>query len=761
MPEQYPTIIASKPWVGEGRRSRRPPFSTRRKVQVADIHAHKQALSYAYVAAQTTFRERTQIGESNFIHLELLAIDYVPLPKLEEADHVEVQDIQCWDVPVDSIDLEEIPSETWEDWIANLGNPNDDEFVTVKIIRVAIRQELVNALQDRLQSNHEHRSEFEGIHGIRPAHPARTSRQADSGYYSCHLTAGLSRQEAATISAQLRETAPAANEIQVVPCGQDYALNIKGTPELIEYIASQVPDIIGIEAREFYEPRTTAVQGIGLVAGFEPSPISRVPIVVMDGGFDQANPLLYDVLNDVHDFTGATPPDPDWPHGTQVAGRAAYHDQHTTGLARRFRHPIRGAKVISTRTKFAFDLPTQIENVMAKWPDTRVIVASLNRSKSYYSYESDEYSVDELLRKYPKLVIIVSAGNIDITNMGHYPDLHTNPARYQSWIQGPGRALGAITVGSASLETPTAGQLAQAGHASPFSRHGAQTLFRKPEFIHEGGNIDAHTKLSVIHLSPVLLNGTTNHPDPANEANWHWDIGTSFAAPLVAHEAATLAHDHPDARGATIRALLADAAERPGPGLPNSDDLALRGLGVPRRTLIESGDKRRATIIIETEVEVAGQRDIELPIPPELQQPGSHRTLQITVSYHPPMRRVGLAAVPAVRLATTLQDDKNRSKNNTRDTQRSWRWLRDANTSTLRCASWQFRDRQLLAVSREGVPWHLQIRATRDAEVPRPVPEGTTIPVSVVISVESRTKDNVHQLVTEFVRQRQMARQAT
>ncbi len=206
----------------------------------------------------------------------------------------------------------------------------------------------------------------------------------------------------------------------------------------------------------------------------------------------------------------------------------------------------------------SFDTPPVEQEAVTKWRENLLLVQDL----------------DNLIFR-DDIFVVVSAGNSrpGVQPSVPYPQHFGDP----NWQLGAwARSFNAVTCGSYIGRLCAGGLVTTIGWPSPFTRVGPGTADSpKPDFSANGGNVDSAMK-HAIGLGVWGLSAASN---------WEDKSGTSFAAPLVAREAATAFHHLQKVCTAgarpysvTVRAFLSLTAVA-----PNVDraaaELAKRALG--------------------------------------------------------------------------------------------------------------------------------------------------------------------------------------
>lgn len=404
----------------------------------------------------------------------------------------------------------------------------------------------------------------------------------------------------------------------------------------------------------------------------------EVTVGVIDDGVHAGHVLLADLV--VHQLN--VPDDREWgdpsPHGSMVAGLAAYGDiEKALSDHAPFPPPVRLAiaRVLepdpadSTRTRFPTDQPEHI--IMEKAiralhaRGVRIINISITDIDAYSGPHVSIWTetIDRLARELD-VVIVVCAGNRPLPPSGEvapgvhahtsYPTYALDPA---ARIAEPAVAANVVTVGSIARSAASAQHggrsypqdiaIAQVNELSPFSRTGPgvngthQRGAIKPEFVHHGGN----TVWSSI--------GRLNHKDPgaatistalsSTGRLFAVSSGTSFAAPRIARSAAEILDRYPNASANLVRALLGISARIPDEAARQFEDAWERhrafGYGMPEAQRAVESDSSRVVLIHEGEV-IANTAIIHpIPMPTVFTSGKADRTISASLAFDPPVRR--------------------------------------------------------------------------------------------------------------------------
>ena len=405
-------------------------------------------------------------------------------------------------------------------------------------------------------------------------------------------------------------------------------------------------------------------------------------IAVLDSGLTRGHSLLGAAVGDAQGYLAphrsADDTDPHW-HGTFVGGLALYGDVHSAIQQGQFVPQLRlfSGKVFEDdgqdQTEFVEKAVEEAVRELHAQYGCRVFNLSygdLNKVYDGRHVRGLAYTLDRLTRELGVL-FVVPAGNLLSSQLpadtrASYPDyLFEGHAR----LLDPATSLNALTVGGLSLNEATRNAqrhpntiedhvLARAEQPFPLTRSGPSASGAiKPDVVAHAGNIALrrtgggtdHAGLGVVSLNGGFALG------PAFKE----DIGTSYAAPQVAHQAARLLAEVPDASPSLLRALIGaharwpqacEALLNPGNNAEGRDKLLrLVGYGSVDDTALFRSLDHTVTLLAEERVGNDQHHFFELPLPDAFWD-GGRRTREVTVA---------LAYSPAVR---TTRLDYRRAK---------------------------------------------------------------------------------------------------
>lgn len=403
-----------------------------------------------------------------------------------------------------------------------------------------------------------------------------------------------------------------------------------------------------------------------------PPPANEAPIVgIIDSGVRSAHPLLAGVVVAADPIgTGVAEGEDQHGHGSMVAALVA-HGPIDAAINRATPAPpvcrIVSARVLDANNEFPEEdlWERDIADAIA-WcveQGASIINLSLGDSRSVLTEQRQlgcAAVIDDLARRYG-VTIVTCTGNIapvdylreivDGTALSYPAELL---AAEHARLIDPAPAMLALTVGGiteaaaasglTASETVVRVPMGRPGWPSPFSRIGpgiADAI--KPELVERAGTlgiesgrlVDNDAELGIISAGAGVDRLLT------------FDIGTSFAAPLVTRIAAAVKARFPDFSANQVRALvLASAvaptfgdeleAERPS----DRADAAQRLLGYGRPSMARATEStsHRVVLVAEDRIPIDGVHVYELPVPESFRRSGGHRGIDVALAYDPRTR---------------------------------------------------------------------------------------------------------------------------
>lgn len=310
-------------------------------------------------------------------------------------------------------------------------------------------------------------------------------------------------------------------------------------------------------------------------------PVSDSVVAIIDSGIDSLSAVFKEHVISSLLYLPPTAISINKDHGSFVASRCIFGDEIDDCLSSNLLTPY--CKVLDV-TVFGedadgdsigpndFELMNILEDVVKKHhKQIKVYNLSLGKPEPIADYEFSKVAklIDSLSKEYG-VIFVIASGNADEL-FGTYP--HDHFSHNNSRLGSPGESLLAVTVGSIAKYEHTSG-MAVKDEISPFSRIGpGADLGLKPELVCHGGNLIKGFKF----LARVASYGIYNDGNQLAV-----DVGTSFAAPLVAQQVVRLIDAFPDSTPNMIKALLYHFAEKRNiPGSLSNPHHFFTGFGEP------------------------------------------------------------------------------------------------------------------------------------------------------------------------------------
>jgi Subtilase family len=401
-------------------------------------------------------------------------------------------------------------------------------------------------------------------------------------------------------------------------------------------------------------------------------------VCVIDSGIQEQHPLLRSAI-DINDSKSWVPNETNLTadfvknggHGTRVAGAVLYPKLIPTSGQQQAICWIQNARVLDKTCRLPESIfpPALISKIVKFYygeKGTRIFNHSISGSTpcriQYMSAWAAE--IDNLSWLYD-ILFVVSAGNLPsdgqrinnsrLSVKSHLQHNHSYPDYLLSdscRISNPAQSFQALSVGSVSLQTfkdLSKESIAQQDRLSSFSCTGLGLWDSiKPEVVEYGGDLvtDGATPPNLTtppEVCPDLVRSTLNGgPLSARDS-----IGTSFAAPKVAHIAACLAAELPNESSLLYRALIVQSARFPhwveSEGFDLYHAIRLLGYGIPDLDRTLGGSNHRITLIARGDRQIAARQAhiYEVSLPDKLRSQGEDLDvrIEVTLSYKAQPRR--------------------------------------------------------------------------------------------------------------------------
>ena len=405
-----------------------------------------------------------------------------------------------------------------------------------------------------------------------------------------------------------------------------------------------------------------------------PAPPDGAPgVVVLDTGLATGHPMLAPAVGDAQTFLEGTTEADEHGHGTMVAGIALYDDIAACVRDRRFVPTLRlfSGRVLDSRNEGDERLiQNQVEEAVSYFVDQygcRVFnLAYGDMNKPYLQRHITGLAVTlDALSRERNVLFVVPTGNFEGDELGPVDRRREYPAYLNSQrvpLLDPAPALNVLTVdalarydqghqGARYPNDPSYQPVAHVDQPSPFTRAGPSVNHAiKPDLVDYGGNYSIDIRGG--GAWPRNIGELSTSREFAAGRLFAQDVGTSFAAPHVAHAAARLLAELPEASPDLCRALLVAHAIPPTGCLEllgDADELRnLVGYGLVDRSALYRSFEYCVTLWAESTIQNRRHHFYEVPIPAEFWEGGRRdRKLTVALAYRPPVRttRVDYRAV--------------------------------------------------------------------------------------------------------------------
>lgn len=401
------------------------------------------------------------------------------------------------------------------------------------------------------------------------------------------------------------------------------------------------------------------------------APPSDAPLVaVLDSGIAEGHPLLAPALGDAQGFLLPDKASHDQDgHGTLVAGIALYGDVEACAQAKEFIPQLRllSGRVLDhnaeSDARFIENIVDEAVRYFYENYGCRVFNLSygnLNRPYLGGRVGGLAYTLDRLARELDVLFVVPTGNFVDIPIDWLRNEFPQYLFRDEARLIDPAPALNVLTVGSLArwdrghkawrwpndlAENP----IAQRDQPSSFTRCGCSVKGAiKPELVAYGGNqaIDPRTN----QVSDRRMGELSTEKGFAVGRLLSERAGTSFAAPHVAHAAARLLAEVPNASMNLLRALLIASGRIPAASHDlfggREDQLAqVVGYGMVDVSNLYRSTEEEVILIAESVLIDKHHHFYEVPIPDSFYNSGKRsrrREITVALAHCPPVRTTRL-----------------------------------------------------------------------------------------------------------------------
>jgi hypothetical protein len=408
-----------------------------------------------------------------------------------------------------------------------------------------------------------------------------------------------------------------------------------------------------------------------------PPPEKAPCITVLDSGVLTGHPLLSPAIGDAQSFLSGEDAADEHGHGTHVAGLALYGDFEKSLRSGQFVPMLRlfSGRILDKNNENTTNfVENQIEKAVRYFYENyncKVFNLSFGDwNKPYLGghLKGLSFTLDTLSREL-NILFVVSSGNHRIVAEPpegmEWRERYPNYLLKQCWSAiEPAPALNVLTVGSLAKHDRTLNSqrypldmhevpIAKPDQPSPFSLRGPSVDGAiKPELMAHGGNWAMNTRdCRIIDRNSGLgVISTGSQFAPPGGRPFAVDSGTSMAAPQVAHLAAMILHELPDANPNLLRALLCANASIPQASmelLPHHKDQKkisneirkICGYGEVVPASLFRSLENAVTLRSTGNIENKRHQFYEIPIPEDFVSNGKrNREIAVALAYTPPVR---------------------------------------------------------------------------------------------------------------------------
>ncbi|MFA5086005.1 MAG: S8 family serine peptidase [Candidatus Paceibacterota bacterium] len=351
--------------------------------------------------------------------------------------------------------------------------------------------------------------------------------------------------------------------------------------------------------------------------------------------------------------------------------------------------------------------------------------------------------LDELSYKY-NCLFFISVGNLFDRDWGANEKRMVKAMGYPNYFKlpicriiPPSDSINNISVGSIAYQE-SVDSITKIKNPVVITRANLDAVpFIKPDFVHYDSN---HKRDFSCEYNGVYL--ASKQSDKLTKAS-----GTSFAAPLVLHEACLLHNFYPEYNKDTIKALLIHFAESIRCDCITNETMKkkLSGFGMPNLEKAMYSLNSSSTLVIEDEIGINKKKTIKFPIPSCISG-SSRKRLKVrkTLVYSSPINHKNVRTYNPINISVQFirEDQKNLDSFSTRNSDDG------AHTkSNVKC----YPALEVSTMKHTGNFWELNIFCeSKD----NGLPSGYKQPYSIILSIEDMQEDDsidLHQEVLSMI----------
>lgn len=344
-------------------------------------------------------------------------------------------------------------------------------------------------------------------------------------------------------------------------------------------------------------------------------------------------------------------------HGTRVAGAVLYPNQIPRNGRYQLHCRLQNARVLEqvggnvSLPDYLYP-PELMEDIVDHFEDTRIFNLSINSYSPCKLIHMSQWAsaIDKLMYE-SNILFILSAGNISLESGNplrpgikehiqagrQYPNYLLEQS--SSRIANPAQSCFALTVGSiciSKLDDVQKESFGAKDDPSSFSRTGLGLWSMiKPDVVEYGGDFakekNANPNLTnEFAISPELVKSTYNGGSGVGQDS----VGTSYAAPKVAHIVARLQQLFPNESSNLYRALVAQSARLPESIFlnPTLNHIRHYGYGIPNLQRAIENSERRITLIASNKISAKQANLYSIKVPEQMNRPGEDYDILIEVT---------------------------------------------------------------------------------------------------------------------------------
>ncbi|WP_235021617.1 S8 family peptidase [Chitinophaga eiseniae] len=461
--------------------------------------------------------------------------------------------------------------------------------------------------------------------------------------------------------------------IQTFDYSDSFGIRAKILVKGLKDILYNYPYVFEIQEHDYLEGIFNAVNEDGVAQVQINAPPNDAPkVCIIDSGIMEGHRLLNPAIDHLASKNYVPGEDtvadhaPGGGHGTRVAGAALYpYDIPADGNIN-LPFWIQNARILNRRAKLSDNifLPNLMQQIVNDFSPTKIYNLSVSSSAPCQTNHMSLWAtaIDKLMWE-RDILFVVAVGNLFKYGVPGRPGIHdfiVGGNAYPRYllterycrVANPAQSSFALSVGSVTIGEYEDDDRISFGKTfgnypapSPFSRTGPGLWgMIKPDVVEFGGDLvrEKGQRVNIIEhhtTSPQLVKSI----ETSQEALGKDSVGTSYAAPKVAHIAAVLQHTFRTESCLFHRGLIVQSARLPDYALhqPGEDHLRHFGYGVPSIFRALDNNTRRVTLFATGSINAKHTDIYTLRIPNQIRRPGAdfQVMIEVTLSYKASPRR--------------------------------------------------------------------------------------------------------------------------